>query len=97
VILKSRLVFVTGISSFAQNPQGVSDYLRPFLDYARTHLPPSVEAETPIFLLATAGMRLLTKDQQVEILKETCHFFKTQSNFRVDRLPLRDRVAQAFG
>jgi Golgi apyrase len=84
VILKSRLVFVTGISSFAQNPQGVSDYLRPFLDYARTHLPPSVEAETPIFLLATAGMRLLTKDQQVEILKETCHFFKTQSNFRVD-------------
>jgi Golgi apyrase len=84
VILKSRLVFVTGISSFAQNPQGVSGYLRPFLDCARTHLPPSVEAEAPIFLLATAGMRLLTKDQQVEILKETCHFFKTQSNFRVD-------------
>jgi hypothetical protein len=29
-------------------------------------------------------MRLLTEDQQAEILKETCHFFKTQSNFRVD-------------
>jgi len=75
---------VTGISSFAENPKGVSDYLQSFLDYARTHLPPSVEADTPIFLLATAGMRLLTQDQQVEILEETCHFFKTRSNFRID-------------
>ena len=73
-----------GISSFAENPKGVSEYLRPFLDYARTHLPPSVEVETPIFLLATAGMRLLTQEQQVEILKETCHFFKTQTSFRID-------------
>ena len=63
----------------------MSEYLQPFLDYARTHLPPSVEAETPVFLLATAGMRLLTQEQQVEILKETCHFFKTQSNFRIDK------------
>jgi len=85
VILKSSLVVVTGISSFAKNPQGVADYLRPFLDYARAHLPPSVEADTPVFLLATAGMRLLTEEQQVGILKETCHFFKTQSNFRIDK------------
>lgn len=74
-----------GISSFAKNPKGVAEYLRPFLDYARIHLPPSVESETPVFLLATAGMRLLTEEQQVEILKETCHFFKTESNFRIDK------------
>ena len=85
MILKSSLVVVTGISSFAKNPQGVADYLRPFLDYARSHLPPSVEADTPVFLLATAGMRLLTEEQQVGILKETCHFFKAQSNFRIDK------------
>lgn len=75
---------MVGISSFAENPKGVSEYLQPFLDHARSHLPPSVEADTPIFLLATAGMRLLTQEQQVEILKETCDFFKTQSNFRID-------------
>ena len=85
VVLKSRLVFVIGISSFAENPKGVSEYLRPLLDYSRTHLPPSAEADTPIFLLATAGMRLLTQEQQVEILKETCYFFKTESNFRIDK------------
>jgi Golgi apyrase len=84
VVLKSKLVLVSGISSFAENPKGVSEYLQPFLDYTRTHLPPSVEIDTPIFLLATAGMRLLTQEQQVEILEETCHFFKTQSNFRID-------------
>ena len=85
MISKSSLFVVAGISSFAKNPHGVADYLRPFLDYARAHLPPSVEADTPVFLLATAGMRLLTEEQQVGILKETCHFFKTQSNFRIDR------------
>lgn len=74
-----------GLSSHAENPKGVSEYLQPFLDYARTHLPPSVETETPLFLLATAGMRLLTQEQQIEILKETCHFFKTNSNFRIDK------------
>jgi len=84
VALKSRLVLVSGISSFAENPKGVSQYLQPFLGYVRTHLPPSVEVDTPIFLLATAGMRLLTQEQQVEILEETCHFFKTQSRFRID-------------
>ena len=85
MISKSRLVLVAGISSFAGNPKGVSEYLQPFLDHVRIHLPPSVEADTPIFLLATAGMRLLTQEQQVEILEETCHFFKTQSSFRIDK------------
>ena len=76
---------MAGISSFAENPKAVSEYLQPFLDYARTHLPPSVEADTPIFLLATAGMRLLTQEQQVGILEEACHFFKSQSSFRIDK------------
>ena len=85
LISTSRFVFMTGISSFAENPKGLSQYLRPFLDYSRKHLPPSAEADTPIFLLATAGMRLLTQEQQVGILEETCRFFKTQSNFRIDK------------
>jgi golgi apyrase len=47
-------------------------------------VPPSLHSETPIFLLATAGMRLLPPEKQAEILRQTCHFFTHHSHFRID-------------
>ncbi|GBE81864.1 Golgi apyrase [Sparassis crispa] len=73
-----------GISSFADNLEGVSGYLAPLLEHARTVIPPSLEPETPLFLLATAGMRLLNPTQQAEVLQATCHFLRFHSNFRID-------------
>ncbi|TFY65005.1 hypothetical protein EVG20_g5750 [Dentipellis fragilis] len=73
-----------GISSFAQNPEGIAAYLAPLLDHARSHIPPSLHSETPLFLLATAGMRLLTPEQQATVLEATCHFLKFHSIFRID-------------
>ncbi|KAF8643774.1 hypothetical protein AX16_008793 [Volvariella volvacea WC 439] len=73
-----------GISSFAENPAGVANYLHPLIDHARNHVPPSLQHETPIFLLATAGMRLLTPEQQAEILQNTCRYLVQHSNFKVD-------------
>ncbi|KAF9014126.1 nucleoside phosphatase family-domain-containing protein [Cyathus striatus] len=73
-----------GISSFTDNPQDVGTYLRPLLAHAREHVPPSLQHETPIFLLATAGMRLLNSEQQAQILDETCHFLDRHSNFKID-------------
>ncbi|KAF9242098.1 nucleoside phosphatase family-domain-containing protein [Melanogaster broomeanus] len=51
---------VPGLSSFADNPEDVAAYLEPLLQHARSQIPPSLESDTPLFLLATAGMRLLT-------------------------------------
>ncbi|EPQ57787.1 hypothetical protein GLOTRDRAFT_114425 [Gloeophyllum trabeum ATCC 11539] len=73
-----------GISTFAENPEGLPAYLAPLLDHARSHIPPSLQPETPLFLLATAGMRLLSPDQQREVLQGTCQFLKFHSNFRID-------------
>ena len=73
-----------GLSSFAENPEGVPAYLAPLLEHARTQVPPSLQAETPIFLLATAGMRLLTPHQQAHVLQETCDFLKFHSHFKID-------------
>ncbi|KAK7040857.1 Golgi apyrase [Paramarasmius palmivorus] len=76
-----------GISSFAEseNPnQDIAAYLRPLLSFARDHVPPRLQKETPLFLLATAGMRLLSPEQQAEILLQTCNFFRTHSDFKLE-------------
>ncbi|KIY46957.1 nucleoside phosphatase GDA1/CD39, partial [Fistulina hepatica ATCC 64428] len=73
-----------GISSFTDDPKKVASYLRPLLEYAREHVPPSLQHETPIFLLATAGMRLLPPQSQAEILQEACRFLVLHSRFKID-------------
>ncbi|CDO73654.1 hypothetical protein BN946_scf185014.g124 [Trametes cinnabarina] len=62
----------------------IPSYLRPLLEHARTHIPPSLQPDTPLFLLATAGMRLLTPEKQAEVLQATCEFLKFHSNFRIE-------------
>jgi golgi apyrase len=78
-----------GISSFGDNPEGVAEYLAPLLQHARDYIPPSMEEETPLFLFATAGMRLLEPEQQGRVLKATCQFLKFHSRFRIDE-PSKD-------
>ncbi|KAH8813618.1 nucleoside phosphatase family-domain-containing protein [Flagelloscypha sp. PMI_526] len=73
-----------GISTFGDDPHGVTAYLRPLLDHAREQIPPSRQPDTPLFLLATAGMRLLESQKQAAILKETCTFLSLHSHFKID-------------
>ncbi|KAL5532849.1 YND1 [Sanghuangporus sanghuang] len=73
-----------GISSFAENPDDVAGHLAPLLDHAREHIPPSLHHETPIFLLATAGMRLLPPAQQDAVLNAACDFIRFHSHFKVE-------------
>jgi len=76
--------FDVGISSFAEHLDDIPAHLAPLLNHARDHIPPSLHQETPLFLLATAGMRLLTPEQQAAVLRSTCQFLKFHSNFRID-------------
>jgi len=57
-----------GISSFANNPGNASESLRVLLDYAGHHVPRRKHHETPLYILATAGMRLLPKHKRNAIL-----------------------------
>lgn len=66
------------------NPGAVGAYLRPLLSHARDHIPPSLQKDTPLFLLATAGMRLLPPQKQAEILQETCSFLVNHSFFKIE-------------
>ncbi|KDQ10575.1 hypothetical protein BOTBODRAFT_136647 [Botryobasidium botryosum FD-172 SS1] len=72
-----------GVSSFAHDPAGVASYLEPLLRHANAQIPPSLHRETPIFLLATAGMRLLKPEQQSAIMQSACDAIRQYSTFRV--------------
>jgi golgi apyrase len=74
----------TGISTFAQSPALVANHLAPLLEHARSHIPPSLHAQTPIFLLATAGMRLLPEPQQKAVMDAACNYLRFNSLFRLD-------------
>lgn len=79
-----RYANFTGLSTFGDNPEGVATYLAPLLEHARTQIPPSLQPETPLFLLATAGMRLLPPVKQAEVLQATCDFLRLHSYFKID-------------
>lgn len=56
-----------GLSSFAANPQGAVGYLRPLLLHAAEVVPLEQQQETLVFVQATAGMRLVSEEQQSAI------------------------------
>eukprot|EP00439_Symbiodinium_sp_Y106_P082065 s1259_g21.t1 len=76
-----------GIASFAQHPSRAGESLKPLVDYMMQTLKhdallaKSIEtanwAQTPIYLRATAGMRLLFPDQREAILDDIRSFFRT--------------------
>lgn len=59
-----------GISTLAQTPSQASDYLQPLLSFAAAHVPKNKHKETPLYILCTAGMRLLPDSQQAAILED---------------------------
>ncbi|XP_057688143.1 ectonucleoside triphosphate diphosphohydrolase 4 isoform X2 [Corythoichthys intestinalis] len=59
-----------GISKLAQTPEKASDYIYPLLSFAAEHIPKNKHIETPLYILCTAGMRILPQSQQEAILED---------------------------
>ncbi|EPB73581.1 GDA1/CD39 family protein [Ancylostoma ceylanicum] len=59
-----------GLSSFQDHPHKAAEYVKPLLDYASQFIPHEKLPYTPVFLLATAGMRLVPQKQQNAILND---------------------------
>ncbi|WWC91090.1 uncharacterized protein L201_006031 [Kwoniella dendrophila CBS 6074] len=71
-----------GISTIA--PENIPEYLAPLLSHALRHIPPSQHHQTPIYILATAGMRLLPESTREAILKASCKLIKNDYPFQVE-------------
>jgi Golgi nucleoside diphosphatase len=59
----------------------VGEHLEPLLTYAIKHIPEKHQPSTPLFLLATAGMRLLSSAQQTAILSSACQYARANTPF----------------
>jgi Golgi apyrase len=69
-----------GISTFGETPSAVGEeYLKDLLDHARSIVPEDNVADTPIFLMATAGVRLLPEIQRKTLLSEICRYAQSTS------------------
>jgi len=59
-----------GLDTFEDNSEGASDYLQPLLEFAAEHIPKEQHKETLLYILATAGMRMLSEQSQKAILQD---------------------------
>ncbi len=69
-----------GISHFADEPQAAADSLKPLLDFAYAQIPEHHQHSTPVRLLATAGLRLVTEAQRDAVLG-ACRSLLASSHF----------------
>lgn len=58
-----------GLSSFAANPAGAGASLKPMLDFVLGEIPQDQWATSPIFLKATAGLRMTAEGPRKQILE----------------------------
>ena len=73
-----------GISTFGEKPDRVGpDHLKSLYDKTRKVIPTALEEDTPVFLLATAGMRLLPEDQRSQLLRQICSYTRSYTKFKL--------------
>jgi golgi apyrase len=83
-----------GVSTFAEDVSSVGpDHLKGLMKVALDEVPEDKVSQTPIFLLATAGVRFLPKQQQSALLDGICTWLQTNTQFA---LPDCDRHIQVI-
>mmetsp|Transcript_24189 Transcript_24189/g.46860 ORF Transcript_24189/g.46860 Transcript_24189/m.46860 type:complete len:461 (+) Transcript_24189:124-1506(+) len=85
-----------GLSSYAHNPQEAADSIKPLLDFSLNHIPEAVRETTWVKLTATAGLRLLTEEQQDGILAAVrAQFHASPFEFEDDWVKISEGIDEA--
>lgn len=82
-----------GLSTFGETPELVGDgYLKELMDFAKDVIPEDDIEDTPVFLLATAGMRLLPDHQRDAVLHNVCSYLQRSTKFQLPDCDLHIQV-----
>ncbi|XP_055018376.1 ectonucleoside triphosphate diphosphohydrolase 6 isoform X4 [Boleophthalmus pectinirostris] len=82
---ESFKAFSPGLSAFAEDPPQSRAGLLQLLDFAKTKVPVQIQESTPVFLKATAGLRLLKGDQAQRLLDQVRQVFRESSFLSSDQ------------
>ena len=61
-----------GLSAYKEKPSEAGSSLLPLLEHAKKKIPADAVATTPVFLMATAGLRMVGEAAKDAILKSVC-------------------------
>ncbi|KAK0627707.1 nucleoside phosphatase family-domain-containing protein [Immersiella caudata] len=82
-----------GVSTFGEKPKDVGpEHLNDLVQHALKYIPEDKIQDTPIFLMATAGMRLLPKVQQTGLTREICSYLQQNTKFSLPDCGLHIQV-----
>ncbi|KAL1924035.1 uncharacterized protein VTP21DRAFT_7070 [Calcarisporiella thermophila] len=81
--LKWQTKVDNGISTYQHKPADVGKHLTPLLNFAKEVVPVEKIKETPVYLFATAGMRLLPTEDARSILEHSCNFIRDHYDFKI--------------
>jgi len=82
-----------GVSTFGEKPKDVGpEHLEDLIKHALKIIPDNMVEDTPIFLMATAGMRLLPKVQQTSLTREICSYLRQNTRFSLPDCDLHIQV-----
>lgn len=82
-----------GVSTFSDRVEDVGpEHLQSLIDHAHSIIPEDKIPDTPIFLMATAGMRLLPQAQQATLTREICSYFLRNTRFALPDCNLHVQV-----
>jgi Golgi nucleoside diphosphatase len=82
-----------GVSTFGDRPEDVGpEHLQSLIDHALRFIPADNIRDTPIFLMATAGMRLLPQIQQSALTREICSYLRRNTEFSLPDCNLHIQV-----
>ncbi|KAL2135882.1 hypothetical protein VTI74DRAFT_6481 [Chaetomium olivicolor] len=82
-----------GVSTFGDKVEEVGpEHLQSLINHALEIIPEDKVEDTPIFLMATAGMRLLPQVQQTALTNEICSYLRQNTRFSLPDCNLHIQV-----
>ena len=82
-----------GLSTYENNPEeAFTKHIKPLIEFAQKIIPKEKIMSTPVFIQATAGMRLLPLPKQEKIMGDLCKGLKQSTNFLVENCDTQIQV-----